>query len=120
MQLSCQVPDCIELPVWNLEVEDWNEGERVDVVEDRGLGYVTREVYYETSKTKIAVGETELKPWKDIPQVGPQVSGVGYYTIGCAAPGGVEGERSLFGNRLHQRQHGGGLRERAEGPCCRF
>lgn len=72
-------PANIPLTRWELTVEDWNEGEKVEILEDRGLGYVTREVYYETKKELIAVGSTELKPWKDIAQLGPEVSGVGSY-----------------------------------------
>jgi hypothetical protein len=73
------VPATVEIRRWDLEVEDWNEGERKEIIEDRGLGLVTREVYFETKKTRIPVGKTELKPWKDIPGLGPEVSGVGYY-----------------------------------------
>ena len=40
---------------------------------------MNREVYYETKKTMIDAGETELIPWKDIPAVGKEVSGIGYY-----------------------------------------
>ena len=69
----------IDLPKWKLTVESWDAGKRVDITEDRGLGYVTKEIYYETDKTVIDAGEVELKPWKDIPAVGPEVSGVGIY-----------------------------------------
>jgi len=70
----------IDMPKWNLKVESWDAGKRVDVTEDRGLGYVTKEIYFETDVTEIDAGEVELKPWKDIPAVGPEVSGVGIYT----------------------------------------
>ena len=76
----------IALPTWNLVVEDWNEGEKMVNEENRGLGYITREVYFTTKKTPIAVGETTLIPWKDIPSVGPDVSGVGYYTTTFELP----------------------------------
>ncbi len=76
---QAEVPENISLPVWNLEVEDWNEGEKKTIVEDRGLGIVTNEVYYETKKTLLPVGETRLIPWKDMEKVGPEVSGIGYY-----------------------------------------
>lgn len=76
----------IPLGRWDLTVEDWNEGDKVGIPEDRGLGYVTNEVYYETKKTKIHVGETDLVPWKDIEEVGPQVSGVGYYRCSVTVP----------------------------------
>jgi hypothetical protein len=81
-----EVPENIELNEWNLEVEDWDEGEKVTINEDRGLGYVTKEVFYETKKTRIQAGRTELKPWKDIPAVGRDVSGVGYYTTTFQLP----------------------------------
>ena len=74
------VPADIALPKWNLIVEDWNVGDKKTIIEDRGKGIVTREVYYETSKAKIRAGEVELKPWKDLEKVGGEVSGVGYYS----------------------------------------
>ncbi|MCL2165141.1 MAG: hypothetical protein FWH55_12310 [Oscillospiraceae bacterium] len=88
------VPDNISLPLWNLTVEDWNAGEKKTRTEDRPAGfqgpgtlaYTTTEVYFETTKTPIAVGETALVPWKDIPSVGPNVSGVGYYSTSFELP----------------------------------
>lgn len=79
-------PADIELETWNLTVEDWNAGEKVYVTEDRGLGYETTEVYWETAKTPIEVGETELVPWYDIPEVGNEVSGIGTYTTTFTLP----------------------------------
>lgn len=73
------VEQTIDLPVWTLQVEDWNAGERVEIVEDRGLGIVTHEFDYQTKKTLLPPVETELKPWKDIPEIGSAVSGVGTY-----------------------------------------
>ena len=84
--ITAEVSGDIEIPVWNLTVEDWNEGERKEIIEDRGLGIVTHEFYYETTKTPIEVGKTELKPWREIPAVGEQVSGVGYYTAKVTLP----------------------------------
>ncbi len=80
------VPDKIFPDVWELEVEDWNEGDKVTITEDRGLGVVTKEIYYRTKKTRIPVGKTDLKPWKDISQIGEEVSGVGYYTTTVKLP----------------------------------
>ena len=91
-ELSVCVPEDIELPVWNLEVEDWNEGEKREIVEDRGLGIVTKEVYYETKKERISAGKVGLKPWKDLEAVGPEVSGVGYYTAKAVIPEGWKPE----------------------------
>ena len=55
-------------------------------MEDRGLGIVTHEYYYETKKTPIEVGKTRLIPWRDIPAVGEEVSGVGFYTAKVFIP----------------------------------
>lgn len=77
--LEAQSPEDVELSEWELTVEDWNEGEKKIILEDRGLGIVTREVYYETSKKCICAGKTDLRPWKNIACIGPEVSGVGYY-----------------------------------------
>ena len=85
-KVSAEVPKEIPLPLWNLDVEDWNEGEKRTITEDRGLGIVTKEVYYETKKTMIHAGEVSLKPWKDIEAVGPEVSGVGTYTTHVELP----------------------------------
>lgn len=85
-KLSVSVPDNIELTKWKLDVEDWNEGEKKEIIEDRGLGIVTKEVYYETKKTLINAGETGLKPWKDIECIGKNVSGIGYYTATIILP----------------------------------
>ncbi|WP_251205782.1 hypothetical protein [Acetatifactor aquisgranensis] len=74
------VPEPVRLRQWDLVVEDWNEGRKVSILENRGLGIETEEVYYETSKERIHVPETDLRPWCEIPQIGPEVSGVGYYT----------------------------------------
>ena len=80
------VSDDIILDKWKLTVEDWDEGEKKTISEDRGLGFITKEAYYETKKTLIDVGETSLKPWKDISAVGEKVSGVGYYSTSFTLP----------------------------------
>ena len=69
-----------------MTVEDWTRGELVDITENRGLGYTTVESYWTTKKTPIKVGRTALIPWKDIPSVGPAVSGVGTYTTTFELP----------------------------------
>ncbi|MDR2303679.1 MAG: hypothetical protein LBE10_03730 [Treponema sp.] len=85
-KVEAAVPENIPLKTWDLEVEDWDEGEKKTIVEDRGLGIVTKEVYYETKKTLIPAGRTELKPWREIPALGPAVSGVGYYKTSFTLP----------------------------------
>ncbi len=74
---------------WHITVESWDAGEPESITEDRGLGYVTREVRPTTRITGIDVGRGGLRPWRDLDQVGADVSGVGDYqaTIDLAAPG---------------------------------
>lgn len=69
-----------ELPQWSIAVESWDAGELQVITEDRGLGYVTREVRPLTAVTRLDAGTGRLRPWKDIAEVGPDVSGVGEYT----------------------------------------
>ena len=80
------VPDSVMLDGWNLTVESWEPGEKVYRTEDRGLGYTTTEATYTTNKRQINVGITELVPWKELEQVGGEVSGVGYYTNSFTLP----------------------------------
>ena len=83
---NADLPEAIDLKDWTLKVEDWDEGDKKTIVEDRGLGIVTNEIYYETKKTMIDVGATPLIPWKEIPAVGDKVSGVGYYQTKFTLP----------------------------------
>jgi hypothetical protein len=69
-----------EISDWTIAVESWDAGELTLVTEDRGLGYQTREVRPTTAITRIEVGTGTLRPWKDIHEIGPEVSGVGQYT----------------------------------------
>jgi hypothetical protein len=86
IQKNIEVPASISISEWDLEIEDWNEGEKKIITEDRGLGYETREVYYETKKTVISVGKTVPKPWRELEAVGPEVSGIGRYTASFKLP----------------------------------
>jgi hypothetical protein len=69
-----------EIPGWAIAVESWDAGELKLITEDRGLGYQTREVRPTTAVTRLDAGMGPLRPWKDIPEVGPEVSGVGQYS----------------------------------------
>ena len=69
-----------ELTDWRITVESWDAGELQLITEDRGLGYETREVRPLTAVTRLEAGTEALRPWKDIPEVGPEVSGVGEYS----------------------------------------
>ena len=50
------------------------------ITEDRGLGYQTREVRPTTRVTRLEAASASLRPWKDLAEVGPDVSGIGEYT----------------------------------------
>ena len=69
-----------EIPEWTIAVESWDAGELTLITEDRGLGYQTREVRPGTAITRMEAGTGTLRPWKDIPEIGPEVSGIGEYT----------------------------------------
>lgn len=69
-----------ELTEWTIAVESWDAGELELITEDRGLGYQTREVRPTTAITRLEAVTGTLRPWKDIPEIGPEVSGIGEYT----------------------------------------
>ena len=69
-----------ELPEWTIAVESWDAGDLTLITEDRGLGYQTREVRPNTTVTRLDAGTGPLRSWRDIAEVGPEVSGVGEYT----------------------------------------
>ncbi len=64
---------------WSVVVESWDAGENELIVEDRGLGYETREVLPHTAVTAIPVRGADLKPWTELDGVGAEVSGVAEY-----------------------------------------
>ena len=65
---------------WNIVVESWDAGEPETITEDRGLGYESVEIMPTTVVTRLASSATALAPWKDLPGVGGEVSGVAEYT----------------------------------------
>ena len=68
-----------ELAEWSIMVESWDAGELQLITEDRGLGYETREVRPLTKVTRIDAGTRALRSWKNLPEVGAEVSGVAEY-----------------------------------------
>jgi hypothetical protein len=64
---------------WDITVESWDAGDIEVREEDRGLGYVTREVVPTTRVTALPTSQRTLASWPDLPGVGPEVSGVGEY-----------------------------------------
>ncbi len=69
----------VEMTDWRIAVESWDAGGEELITEDRGHGYVTREVRPLTDVRRLDAGTGPLRPWKDLPAVGPEVSGVGEY-----------------------------------------
>ena len=80
---------------WQIAVESWDAGEPQIISEDRGLGYVSREVRFATAVTSLASAERSLKPWQDLPEVGPAVSGVGDYVAELTVGEGLLGHGRL-------------------------
>ncbi|MDQ0642368.1 glycosyl hydrolase [Microbacterium murale] len=69
-----------DLSDWSIVVESWDAGENELIVEDRGLGYETREVLPHTAVTRLTVSSSGLLPWAELGGIGPKVSGVAEYT----------------------------------------
>lgn len=80
-----QVPQDIRLTDWDITVQSWEPGEKLTRSEVRN-DVTTTEVSYATSKVDIPVQSSDLIPWKEMPEVGPEVSGVGIYTTTFALP----------------------------------
>ncbi len=72
---NVEVPEDIPLSTWDVTIQSWEPGDKITRSETRN-GITTTEATYTTNKVDIHVGETELIPWKDMQQVGPEVSGV--------------------------------------------
>jgi hypothetical protein len=86
-----------EVGGWSITVESWDAGEDELIVEDRGLGYESREVRPTTAVTTIAVDSAELRPWTELAGVGPEVSGVAEYRASVDLDRAAEpGERLLL------------------------
>ncbi|MGW0704443.1 glycosyl hydrolase [Streptomyces sp. NPDC002643] len=86
-----------QLSDWTITVESWDAGANEVIVEDRGHGYITREIRPLTKVTSLAVGQAPLRPWRDLPGVGPEVSGVAEYRSTFSAPlPSVAGTRYLL------------------------
>lgn len=64
---------------WDIVVESWDAGPDRVIEEDRGLGYVTREIEPTTRVTPLPSASRSPAPWSELDGVGPQVSGVGEY-----------------------------------------
>lgn len=92
------VPAQVPLAKWDLKIEDWNEGDRIENTEEK-FGHTTTEVYYTTKKTPLDFPDIDLVPWKNLPATqrhlnlltGPNpsmadVSGVGTYTTSFKLP----------------------------------
>ena len=72
--------EVVALDRWELAVESWDAGAPELITEDRGLGYVTREVRPTTAVTRMPAGVVALRPWSQLDNVGADVSGIGEYT----------------------------------------
>jgi hypothetical protein len=95
-KVSISAPADISIPEWTLSVESWDAGKKVELTEDRGLGYVTKEIYFETDKTMLEAGQVAPAPWKDIPAIGPEVSGVGFYSAEFELPADWSNENAAI------------------------
>jgi len=91
-----QTAEVARADVWRLVVESWDAGESEVITEDRGVGYVSREVRPTTAITRLDAGEIRLAPWSQLDAIGPDVSGVGEYTATLAVAELVPGSRYVL------------------------
>ena len=85
---TIDAPGNIALTNWTLVIDSYTNGTKTIFTEDRGLGYLTKNAYYETKHTNVGPVSltTPLRPWKDIAGIGGGVSGVGTYTTTFTLP----------------------------------
>lgn len=78
----------ISLTGWNLTVDSFEAGEKLERTEENpDTGVTTTEVTYDTNHNMINAGVQDiLVPWKEIPAVGENVSGIGIYTTSFELP----------------------------------
>lgn len=81
---------------WRIAVESWDAGDLELITEDRGLGYVTREVRPTTAVTTLESASTSLRPWRELPEIGPEVSGVGDYATTFSLDAPADGARYVL------------------------
>lgn len=88
------VPEKTELTNWDLSVENWTASDATDkrsetrktTVYDKEtdsfqkVDLTTEEVRYQTNKDIISTHLDTLTTWDNIPEIGKEVSGIGYYT----------------------------------------
>ena len=95
VQTSVSVPEEIDILRWDINVEDWNEGERITNIENK-FGHETREVYYTTRKTDLSFPDSPLVPWKDLPASAEQLEQLGYEDASMAHVSGLGRYESRF------------------------
>ena len=81
-------PEIIEINGWNLQVDSFEPGEKVERTEtNEETGLTTTEYTYTTLHTAVDVGTLDdLVSWNEIPAVGESVSGIGTYTAAFTLP----------------------------------
>ena len=105
---EARLPEEISIPIWDISIEDWNQGERIINTEEK-FGHVTKEAYFTTKKTVLSFKDSPLLPWKDLP-ASPEmlsslagdapsmshVSGIGTYTSSFTLPEDWNGDNGAY------------------------
>ena len=99
-QLQVSVPEAYPITGWNVKVEAWTEGQEI-FREDTQFGVANREHTFATVKTETEVQLDHMTTWDDIPQVGKNVSGRGYYDATFQWDGAADGAYLDFGAILN-------------------
>jgi len=99
VKTDVEVPASFDITGWDLTVESWTEGEeitRTDSFTD-SKGNTSVEHTISTVKTNIPVKLDKLTTWDNIPEVGKEVSGKGYYSAKFNWDGEADGAYIDFG-----------------------
>ena len=104
VKTTVEVPAAFDITGWNIDVLSYSEGEviyRQDTYTD-SKGNTTREQNIDTKKEWIkGVKVDKLTTWENIPEIGQNISGIGYYTATFNWDGKADGAYLDFGN-IHQ------------------
>ncbi|WP_270739476.1 glycosyl hydrolase [Massilioclostridium coli] len=99
VKFNTEVPNAYDITNWDVTVEKWSKGEEIFRTETLD-GVTTTEHTFNTVKTDVDVKLDSLTTWDNIPEVGKEVSGKGYYSATFDWNGNADGAYIDFGDMV--------------------
>lgn len=93
---TINVPEKYDITGWDVIVESWNKGNRIERTENV-LGVTPTEYTFDTAKTQILAKLHKTTTWDHIAEIGKNVSGKGTYTAEFNWDGSADGAYLDFG-----------------------